>query len=59
VIYTDNRTTSSTFRDRGPSYPPTYLISVDKQRTMDEAKRLIEDLGLAPHLEEYKRATSR
>jgi poly(3-hydroxybutyrate) depolymerase len=54
VIYTDNRTTSSTFRDRGPSYAPTYLIYADKQRTADEAKQLIADLGLAAHLDEYK-----
>ena len=54
VLYTDNRTTLSTFRDRGPAYAPTYLIYVDKQRTADEAKQLIADLGLAPHLEEYK-----
>jgi hypothetical protein len=54
VIYTDNRTTSSTFRDRGTSYAPTYLIYVDKQRTADEAKQLIADLGMAPHLDEYK-----
>ena len=33
VIFTDNRTTSSTFRDRGTSYAPTYLIYADKQRT--------------------------
>ena len=26
VLYTDNRATSSTFRDRGTSYAPTYLI---------------------------------
>ena len=38
VIYTDNRATSSTFRDRGPSYAPTYLIYADKQRTVDDAK---------------------
>lgn len=54
VIYTDNRTTSSTFRDRGPSYAPTYLIYVDKQRTGDDAKQLIDDLGLPAHLDEYK-----
>jgi poly(3-hydroxybutyrate) depolymerase len=54
VIYTDNRTTSSTFRDRGTSYAPTYFIYVDKQRTADEAKQLIADLGMAPHLDEYK-----
>jgi poly(3-hydroxybutyrate) depolymerase len=54
VIYTDNRTTSSTFRDRGTSYAPTYFIYVDKQRTGDDAKQLIDDLGLPAHLDEYK-----
>jgi poly(3-hydroxybutyrate) depolymerase len=54
VIYTDNRATSSTIHDRGPSYAPTYLIYVDKQRTADDAKQLIDALGLAPHLDEYK-----
>src|SRR6266545_2719386 len=54
VLYTDNRTTSSTFRDRGPSYAPTYLVYVDKPRTAEEAKQLIADLGMGPHLDEYK-----
>ena len=54
VIYTDNRATSSTFRDRGPSYAPTYLIYADKQRTADDAKQLIDALGMLPHLDEYK-----
>jgi hypothetical protein len=54
VSYTDNRTTASTFRDRGPSYAPTYLIFVDKQRTADEAKQLIDDLALPAPLDEYK-----
>ena len=54
VLYTDNRATSSTFRDRGPSYAPTYLVYADTQRTSDEAKQLMEALGLPAHLEEYK-----
>jgi len=54
VLYTDNRAASSTFRDRGPSYAPTYLIYADRQRTADDAKQLIDDLGLAAHLDEYK-----
>ena len=54
MIYTDNRATSSTFRDRGTSYAPTYLIYADKQRTADDAKQLIDDLGLPAHLDEYK-----
>ncbi len=28
VIHTDSRTTSSTFRDRGTSYAPTYLTTL-------------------------------
>jgi hypothetical protein len=54
VIYSDNRTTSSTFRDRGTSYAPTYLIYADQQRTADDAKQLIDELGLPAHLDEYK-----
>jgi len=54
VIYTDNRARSSTFRDRGPSYAPTYIIYADQQRTADDAKQLIDALGLAAHLDEYK-----
>jgi hypothetical protein len=54
VLYTDNGATASTFRDRGTSYAPTYLIYADKQRNADDAKRLIDDLGLAAHLDEYK-----
>ena len=54
VIYTDNRGNTSTFRDRGTSYAPTYLVYADKQRTVEEAKRLIDDLGMTAHLDEYK-----
>jgi hypothetical protein len=54
VLYTDNRAPSSTFRDRGTSYAPTYLIYGDKQRTSDEAKQLIAALGLSAHLDEFK-----
>jgi predicted esterase len=54
VIYADNRATSSTFRDRGTSYAPTYLIYADKQRTSDEAKQLIDSLGMPAHLDEFK-----
>ena len=43
VIYTDNRATSSTFRDRGTSYRANVLIYVDKQRTPDQGKHLIAD----------------
>ena len=54
VIYTDNRATSSTFRDRGTSYAPTYVIYADRQRSGDDARQLIDALGLPPHLDEYK-----
>jgi hypothetical protein len=54
VLYTDNRAASSTFRDRGTSYAPTYLIYADQQRTSDEAKQLIDALGVSAHLDEFK-----
>ena len=54
VLYTEARTTPSTFRDRGPSYAPTYLIYADKQRSAEEAKKLVDDLGMLPHLDGYK-----
>ena len=54
ILYTETRTTPSTFRDRGTSYAPTYLIYADTQRSPDEAKRLIDDLGILAHLDEYK-----
>ena len=54
VVYTDNRASSSTFRDRGTSYAPTYLVYADKQRTAEAAKQLIDELGLPAHLDEYK-----
>ena len=54
VLYTETRTSPSTFRDRGSSYAPTYLIYADRQRSGDEAKKLIDDLGMVQHLEEYK-----
>jgi len=54
VLYTDNRAASLTFRDRGTSYAPAYLIYADKERTSDEAKQLIDALGMPAHLEEYK-----
>jgi hypothetical protein len=46
VLYADNRTISSTFRDRGTPYAPTYLIDVDKQRSADDGKQPIADLGM-------------
>jgi hypothetical protein len=54
ILYTETRPTPSTFRDRGTSYAPTYLIYADKQRTAGEARRLIDELGILPHLDEYK-----
>jgi hypothetical protein len=54
ILYTETRTTPSTFRDRGSSYAPTYLIYADPQQSADTAKKLIDDLGLLRHLEEYK-----
>ena len=54
VVYTDNRATASTFRDRGTSYAPTYLIYPDKPLKADDAQRMIEELGMSPHLDEYQ-----
>ena len=54
VLYTETRTTPSTYRDRGPSYAPTYLIYADKQRTPEEGRTLIDELGMLAHLDEYK-----
>ena len=54
ILYTETRTSPSTFRDRGSSYAPTYFIYADRQRSTDEAKKLVDDLGMAQHLEEYK-----
>ena len=54
VIYSENRTAESTIQDRDPGYKPMYLVYADKQRTADEAKKLVEDLGLAKHVAEYK-----
>jgi poly(3-hydroxybutyrate) depolymerase len=54
TLYTETRTSPSTYRDRGSSYAPTYLIYADTQRSADEAKKLIDDLGMVPHLDEYK-----
>jgi hypothetical protein len=54
VFYTETRTAASTFRDRGGSYAPTYLIYADKQRTPEEGQALVDELGMLPHLDEYK-----
>jgi poly(3-hydroxybutyrate) depolymerase len=54
ILYTETRTAPSTFRDRGTSYAPTYLIYADKERSADDAKKLIADFGMLPHLDAYK-----
>ena len=54
VIYSEERRSASTIQDRDPSYTPTYLIYVDRQRTQEEARKLIEDLGMGEHLQQYK-----
>jgi hypothetical protein len=54
VIYSENRTSESTIQDRDPGYKPMYLVYADKERTADEAKKLVDDLGLARHVQDYK-----
>ena len=54
VFYAETRPAPSTFRDRGTSYAPTYLIYANKQRTAEDGKALVDELGMLPHLDEYK-----
>jgi len=54
VVYTEARTTPSTFHDRGPAYAPTYLVYADGAVGSEQARQLIDALGMLPHLEEYK-----
>ena len=54
VVYTEARTSASTYRDRGPSYAPTYIIYPDRPRSPDEARALIDELGMLKHIDEYK-----
>lgn len=54
VIYSDDRTSTSTIQDRDPGYRPTYLVYADRQLSADEAKKLVDDLGLTQHVQEYK-----
>ena len=54
ILYTETRTTPSTFRDRGPSYAPTYLIYADRQRTRTTRSSSSTQLGMLAHLDEYK-----
>jgi hypothetical protein len=54
ILYSEDQTAGSTIQDRDPGYRPTYLVYADTQRTADEAKKLIDDLGLTQHITEYK-----
>ncbi len=54
VIYSENRTSESTIHDRDPGYKPMYLVYVDKERTADEAKKLVDEFGLSRHVQDYK-----
>ncbi len=54
IIYSFDRTAASTIHDRDPGYKPTYLVYADLERTEEEAKKLVETIGLLQHLEEYK-----
>lgn len=54
VIYTEDRSGGSTIQDRDPMYVPTYLVYADKALSEDEARKLIGDLGMMQHLEQYK-----
>ena len=50
IVYSQDQTAASTIHDRDQGYRPTYVICADKQRTADEAKKLVDDLGLSQHL---------
>ena len=54
VVYTEARASASTYRDRGPSYAPIYIIYPDRPRSADEARALIDELGMLKHIDEYK-----
>ncbi len=54
VIYSEDHTAASTIQDRDPGYRPMYLVYTDNQATAEQAKALLESLGLPPHLLEYK-----
>jgi len=54
VIFSYDRSAGSTIQDRDPGYRPVYLVYADKQRSADEAKKLVDDLGLTQHVEAYK-----
>jgi hypothetical protein len=54
VIYTYDQTAGSTIQDRDPGYRPSYLVYADKQTSADEAKKMVDDLGLTQHIQDYK-----
>jgi len=54
VIYSEDHTAASTIQDRDPGYRPMYLVYTDNQATPEQAKALLETLGLPQHLLEYK-----
>lgn len=54
IIYSEDLSAGATIQDRDPGYRPSYLIYADTERSADDAKKLIDNLGLRPHLDEYK-----
>lgn len=54
ILYSEDQTAGSTIQDRDPGYKPMYLVYADKQRTADEAKALVDSLGLSRHIADYK-----
>ena len=54
VIYSEDLRSASTIQDRDTSYTPTYIVYADRQRTQEDAQKLVQDLGMAEHLKQYK-----
>ena len=54
VIFSLDRSAGSTIQDRDPGYRPLYLVYADTQRTAEEAKKLVDDLGMTQNLDAYK-----
>jgi poly(3-hydroxybutyrate) depolymerase len=54
VIFSLDRSAGSTIHDRDPGYRPLYLVYADTQRTAEEAKKLVDDLGMTQNLDAYK-----
>jgi poly(3-hydroxybutyrate) depolymerase len=54
ILYSDDQTAGSTIQDRDPGYKPTYLVYADTQRTAEEAKALVDSLGLSQHIVDNK-----